>query len=343
MTLAQVVLHVGAHKTGTSLIQRFFEARPGFCQRHQIHCIRRSETNRLIGWGTRLESNPDGLRDRIREECERAGPYGMVLLSHENSLGRPFLAGQPGLYPEADRWAQVLRSALPDVQPRVIFYLRPLAAYVESYYLQTVQEGASHSFAEWETATVDVANVSWKPVVDALVKHFGQENVDLGDFRELEQGQDEFLRGFIGRLGIDLAVAPHYARIRNRSLSARGLQMALAINPMLRTLRERKSMRRYLQANFNNADDERARPMPDELRLALDNRDKAEYDALLRDFEHQRQLLTGDGARRPERPLWRKAVKRTRDLMFRTRRRRAHRIKLQKRNAAGRKVPRNRP
>lgn len=58
-----VVLHVGAHKTGTSLIQKYFRDRPEQLDPGAVTAIDRSEMKGLIGvWGHVVVDRPRVLR-----------------------------------------------------------------------------------------------------------------------------------------------------------------------------------------------------------------------------------------------------------------------------------------
>ena len=49
----RVVIHVGAHKTGTSLVQRYFNDDPQRTQALGIGFITRADTSQLLGWGNK--------------------------------------------------------------------------------------------------------------------------------------------------------------------------------------------------------------------------------------------------------------------------------------------------
>ncbi len=253
-----VVLHLGAHKTGTSLIQKYFRDRAGDFVGHRVTAVSRSDTNRLIGWGDMVRDKPMRLRHRLEAELRREPD--VVLVSHENSLGRPFDPETPGVYPHAAELAEALASATDGLDVSVVFYFRPMADFVESYYLQTIHEGAWHGFDEWY-ATVDPESLSWRPVVAALDRAFGAERTILGDFSEISDGQNEFLTRFIQRADIPLPPAVRYQPRRNASISELGLDIARTVNPLLTSKAQRRATRQFLQENFSNVDGDRARPM----------------------------------------------------------------------------------
>lgn len=242
-----VVLHAGAHKTGTSLIQKYFRDRPAVIEALNGYFVGRSRTNRLIGWGEIVEERPGLLRDAVREAAE----HRMVLLSHENSLGRPFVGDRSRLYPDAPRFAAALARSLKNENVHVIFHIRGQESFVESYYLQRVHEGYYGTFDEWLLG-VDLDNISWCPTVNGLVDAFGPDRVTVIDFDTIKAGQEQFITDFLDVIAPGHGVDVQYGSRRNPSISAEGLEIALKVNPLLESADERRAMRKFLQKEFNN-------------------------------------------------------------------------------------------
>jgi hypothetical protein len=276
----RVVYHIGAHKTGTSLIQKFMRDNPEPLAANRIHYLPRSEIEQLVGRGERLLTSPEDLAGRI-ETVAHAGRDRLLVTSHEDPLGRPIAPGGPHLYPSAPRLVDALRTLLAPYDTRVFLSIRPQADFLESYYLQLIHEGNHFSFADW-TSTFDVERVSWAPLVEMLRSAFGDTNVEIIDFRLITRGQNDFLREFFRRVDPDIEIDIDYRPRRNPSVSEKGLALALAANPLLRNHRERKAMRTFLQARFSN----RAYPRPQLLTEAERERIEAFY-------EHEYASLTG--------------------------------------------------
>ena len=272
----RTILHVGAHKTGTSLIQKYFRDKLTMIGDSSIGYVSRSDTNRLIGWGQHLLENPDRLRSRLAEELRS---HEKVFVSHENTMGHPFVDGRPGLYPHTAELAKALAAIAEPFDAGIAFYVRPLADFVESFYLQTIQQGATHTFGEW-WATIDAKQLWWTPVIEALDDAFGADRVIVGDFQEIAAGQNEFLRSFLVRCELPAPSMVNYRPIRNASISVRGLELALKINPYLENKDQRRAARDFLQAHFSNRTGERARPMPDDVRALLSAQNAPEYERL---------------------------------------------------------------
>jgi hypothetical protein len=278
----QVVVHVGAHKTGTSAIQKYLRDNRRTAQRHRIACISRSATNESIGWGGILRKDPTVLRRQILQASKNPW-YRTIIASHENTLGRPF-GNDPSaaecLYPDVFKFAEPLAAILHEFDGKVVFYLREQSAFLESYYLQHVHEGGSTPFSEW-LAKIDLDRMSWRPAVEHLRVIFGPHRVALGRFEEIKDGQDEFLRQFLLRVDDRITLEPTYDAHRNSSISARGLEIALRINPLLETHKERKIVRKFLQRHFSNRNQPRAVLLTPEQKGYIASRYSSENEALV--------------------------------------------------------------
>ena len=131
---------MGAHKTATSLIQKFLNNEEGFRKDNQIRHIDRTDSDTLIGLGDKLKKSPFVLRRRLLREGSYGSEGSTVILSHENALGRPFSRAS-GLYPKANGNAERLSKVAKHLPVKVIFYIRPLETFVTSYYMQSINEG----------------------------------------------------------------------------------------------------------------------------------------------------------------------------------------------------------
>lgn len=275
----RVVFHVGAHKTGTSLVQRYCRDHVRLLRRRRVGYLGRLALTDLVGWGPELLDDPDRLAGRVRS-IARNPLVRTVLASHENTIGRPFRRGEPtpALYPDAAPAVEALGEVLRPYRPTIVLSVRPQAEFLESYYLQTVQSGSHQPFARWFDR-LDPESLSWQPLVATLRAVF--DDVRILDFRLIRGGQDAYLRSFFDLAGLAFDLPPVEAAKRNASLSAKGLDLALAANRFLETPDERRSMRVLLQTNFSNLDYPRPALLTDEQRAAVDERYAREYDELV--------------------------------------------------------------
>lgn len=258
MSIRSVVLHMGAHKTGTSLIQKYLRDREKACVRAKIYAMPRSDGDALIGWGraSEVSNGSERLQAQILKAASDRFEY--FVLSHENSLGRPFVENADQLYPYARKRAANIRGSIGGKIPfRVVYYMRDQASFIESYYLQTIHEGSAIGFEDY-MKKLGAYRFSWAPVYYALCDTFGVENVVLKHFEtEIAKGQPEFLRGFLkSATAANLSSFGDfsYNPTRNPSIGDRGLELAKIINPHLVNTFERKLFRKVLQENFSNRD-----------------------------------------------------------------------------------------
>lgn len=279
MESARLVLHVGAHKTGSSLIQKFLRDRPRELRAHRIGYLSRQDLDPLVSRGSLERNDWSGLTSAV-DAAVAAGGTDVVIASHEGTMGPAFPRRDPSLYSRSAGLAPRLAEALGSHRPTVVVTLRPQADFVESYYLQSIHTGRHDSFASWLSG-LDLDRLSWRPLVDDLTAAFGADRVHVLDFRTIRDGQEAFVRRFLALAAPGRDVPVSYPAVRNASISGKGLELALAVNPLLTTHDERRSMRRFLQKHFSNRDFARPTLLGDELRAQLENRYAAEYDELV--------------------------------------------------------------
>jgi hypothetical protein len=136
-------------------------------------------------------------------------------------------------------------------------------------------------FSEWVKG-IDLDQLSWRPVAAALHASFGRDRVELIDFRIVKQGDEAFVRHVLNRVDPTLKVPMGELReAQNRSISAQGLDMALAVNPLLRSPAERHALRGFLQKHFSNVDSPRPALFDPAEKARVWDQYRAEYDELV--------------------------------------------------------------
>jgi hypothetical protein len=273
------VFHVGAHKTGTTLVQQYLLSNRESLARRGVRHVSRAELSPAIGWGEVLRREPAQLAEHLTSF--RTNPwYRVFVASHENIIGHPFIRGGRSLYPDADANAAALANVLKPFRAKVVLTVRPQHELLESYYLQSINLGGHDSFGKW-LARIDLDAISWQPVIDQLHDRFGANGVEVVDFAVIQQGQEHFLRHVLCRMHARLDRDVTYTRMRNPGLSGKGLSMALAARPYLHTPEERALVRSFLQRHFSNAQHPRPVLLTDRQRVELNERYDGEYAALV--------------------------------------------------------------
>ena len=278
-----VVCHLGAHKTATSLLQGFFKSKyKTLYEKEGVSLYPRRKTSKFIGWGEKIKPHTKKFREVITDGLNGNN---VVAISNEDALGHPIQAGAPSLYPDAEKYAKDLRHVLKDMDVKISYYIRSQEDYIQSYYLQLVHQGEFYTFNQFLEEKANIEKLSWMPIIEALANTFGEENVFVGYFNSIKKGQKAFLQEFSSTFfpGIDIPIA--YGKKHNFSISDRGLQMALRINPLLRKHGgETRRVRDFLQENFSNATEPRPILMTDSFKNEIKERYQEENEYILKKF-----------------------------------------------------------
>jgi hypothetical protein len=272
------VFHIGAHKTGTSVVQAYLDAKKEDLGAERLLVLTRKEMSAYVGYGHRLVADPTALIERVTEWRE-GDEFDALFGSYENLMGGVVLPDQPGLYPSARLNVSALASAVRDCRLKVIISIRPQHELLESAYLQTVHQGGHESFGEW-LGRIDLDAISWVPLVEFLHETLGEDNVTVIDFRTISDGQSAYIRQFLRAVDEKFDGPVDSSLIKNRSVSDKGLALALAANRHLMTDWQRRGMRKFLQKHFSNVDYPRPELLSTDQQHRLIDRYGSEYDRL---------------------------------------------------------------
>lgn len=272
----KIVLHIGAHKTGSTALQAALQANSDMLDGNEIVTIPRTLAAEMFVHEVLLEAR-DVIAD-INAET--------IVVTHEVMLGWPLgpvgklMPAYPYLYPEAKVRLQALSQVFDGMDVRVIYYIRDQASFLESFYIQCVQMGAAFSFDEW-VSKIDLSNLSWRPVVDEIRSHFP---VCIKRFEtEFSHSQSEAFRRFLAVTTPTLSKTEMgkviFEKPTNRSLNAVGLSMMTEINNMALPQKQRGELRAMLQRHVSNIGGSRPRLLSEEQRAIL-NAYRPENEAL---------------------------------------------------------------
>jgi hypothetical protein len=246
------VYHVGAHVTGARQIQRYLRENVDHLERLGLHCVPRALMGKLVGWGPKLVADPDRFGQELGSAWRSPGIDG-VLASHENTIGRPFADGGGGLYPDALPTLEALAEVSKTSRRTVVLSVRPQADFLESYYLQTVNEGEWHTFDDW-LDELNLDDISWLPLHEQLIGSFGVDAVRVLDFATFGPDPVAHVREFFRLIDVDLPTDLHVSPVHDPRHSEKGVRMALAANPYVRATDERMGLRAFLHKNFSDRD-----------------------------------------------------------------------------------------
>jgi len=255
-SVKHLVLHVGAHKTGTTLVQKALRAnREAFAARGYDVLIRNEYENLTEGLHSRWRRQGASISNVAKafKMVRDAANHDNLVISHEDILASVHSFRTGPLYAPA---GDVLRIALEVLQPErttVLLYVRRQDRFVESSYLQTVRVGSTKTFAEFmKPVTTD--NLRWDSLVETIKATVpAGSDVRVNYFESIKQLHSRpFVREFFLQTGADVSAKfPFNADAVNRGYSDAALKLALVGNAEL-DAEDRRKLRLFLDANFSN-------------------------------------------------------------------------------------------
>lgn len=258
----KVFIHFGAHKTGTTYLQRLMAGNSDFFNRRNSRFLAKKNAkpaiNSLIQWhwdlnkGADAPENPDEFVKFLKEL--KSGPGESVFLSYEGLLGRMDLGRTGSIYPSAHLSSKLIKEQLGGCDIKVAFCIRDYSDFVESCYKWLVKDGIQRSFDKFYEG-IDKSSLSWIPVVQALYDNFGKNNVYLWlyeDYRvkpmEIEREMLNFFYGDVAEGELQYNIEPE----ANVSFNERSLNTMLWLNRKISknedlTASERKALKNALK------------------------------------------------------------------------------------------------
>lgn len=242
--MKDVYLHLGAHKTGTSYIQRCLKESQDFFDKHEsmllLHRenIDESMVKDLMQWRKAEKAHKppkslDAYFQRIAQDDRDS-----CLLSYEGFLGTMDIGSSGTIYPHTQRVLDVMTKNLANQNIKVAFAVRSYSDYIESVYKWMLKKGlkaARQPFDEYLKG-VDLQEISWVPVVNALRETFGEENVLVWSQEKFQsdsaKGNLNMLRFFYGDSVTQSDIVSDIPDA-NTSLSAEGMHIIRLIHGVI--------------------------------------------------------------------------------------------------------------
>ena len=292
-------LHLGAHRTATTLIQRTVRANREWLTSKHVRayvlgdelCWRiRSYVNCLNGKG-----NEKSLRSYLEDQL--GGSHEKVIISDENIMGQA--TGVPPRHLYGDNAAQIrtLADLFGDRQVKVLFYLRDTSDFIGSCYSKYLGQMLScgkraQSFSDYLGETLTYSRFSWRPVLRDLTEAFGRENVLLGRYEWIREGVREYVSGFLKAMDIEVDAEEFHipAGRLNPSPSRLTIQIAANLQSLGFSSVSRAAMR-CLRAMDSWLRLPGVRPVPANLALCLRRQYEEDLKCIWRTTDHSYDLL----------------------------------------------------
>jgi hypothetical protein len=194
---------------------------------------------------------------------------GTPFLSYEGFLGHSALDRQEGIYPHADHAAHYLRRFTEGMQVTVLLIVRRQDTFIESCYAQQIKEGRCLSFEEFYYP-VSVNRLSWLKIADAFAQQFGQQSVKVMPFEAIYTEPEEFASNALSLLlGRPTSADIKPSSYRNPSISAKGIELARAVYPLLDNHIDRRKVQKFLFSQFSSATHGKANLLSDDDRSEI--------------------------------------------------------------------------
>jgi hypothetical protein len=236
----QIVIHVGTHKTGTTTIQDFLRANRRWF---------RTEGYLYIGSPLlfKMFKNRSYNSDLV-SECKKTFAVKTTafnrnkkfFISCENLSGDPWDG-----YKNSDIIAEMLRDIFPNFDVKIVLYLRRQDLFIESLYVQYIQQGGVLSFDEYYNNVSVGVDFNWLNLVEGFSKIFGKSALTIRVFETENMISHDLITDFCSTLNI----IPHIEErsAKNVSYARDILEYARLSNRHLGSS-AKKSLRRQLQA-----------------------------------------------------------------------------------------------
>lgn len=288
----QVTLHIGAHRTASSLLQSTLRRDASILQLRGLGQIHRrailnstfhDDVRRLIHGETRGATLTDGKQSFA--ELLRDSPRDVVLTNEDffESFNRPQFYRR--ITDALDYVCQI--AGTHDI--RVVLYVRNQVDYIESMFMQHIHLGHDRQFGPFLTRYLDF-DLSWKRVLDDIARVVGPENAVAVPYESVERvGATEFYRTFLSLCGVEdpsgleITEDETLDRRANRSYSQDALEIANVMNPQLDP-DGRRTLRQFLQENHSTATHPRPVLVPEGQRREILGRLRGDNEQLFAEY-----------------------------------------------------------
>ncbi len=208
--MAEVVIHIGTEKTGTTSIQHFLSENrepllakgilyPVLGSRKDAHFDLVNSVHPLDNGGRYMEfigspnHSTDFLWGKLRD-CIAANPTKKIVLSAEHFSSR--------LRGNALKYISDFFNAL-GIRPKIVIYLRPQADFIESSYSTEIKAGGTRVFKKvLEQYKTQPMRYNYKDLVGLWEEYFGKEAITIIPYEKSFIGND-IRRHFLQLLGVD--------------------------------------------------------------------------------------------------------------------------------------------
>lgn len=259
-------IHVGTHKTASTLVQSILKRRRHTLHRQAIH---------FESWGYSLGKQllrgaplaPETLAS-FRGNLEArlgARPEPVAILSAESLCGNPYDG-----YRNIGSIASDLREITRSFHVQIVIAVRRQDDFLSSIYGQSIKEGGVASFEEFVSGGLLDA-LDWNRLALAYREWFGCDRVRLVRYERLAERPSHAVEVLFDGCGRSFVCCARVADRVNPSLSRTGIEMARRCNELI-DAGERRRFRHFLETHFSKRPGEDAGVLDEAMRRSVQRR-----------------------------------------------------------------------
>jgi len=225
----KINIHVGAHKTATTYIQKVLRANRETLSRHGIKYIpmqniRKNLTRKILAYKYRGESRSStviGIREYIGEKFTEN--YRTLVISDENLIGScREIHIRSDLYPGAADRLQLLAEALHTYDINVFICVREYVDFFPSAYSEYLRHNDFIRFEKF-LGGIDPKREYWARVVNNIAGVFGVSKTHVWRYEDFRKGVKRVMADLIASDDVTLLYDIEDARPSMSDLSIRAL------------------------------------------------------------------------------------------------------------------------
>jgi len=225
----RVNLHIGAHKTATTFIQKVLRASKGSLSGHGVKYVPMQNVRKNVTHGIRAHKNRGVSRSatvtRIREYVESRFPddYTTLVISEENLVGNcRELYTKSDLYPDIAVRLQLVAEALQVYEVDVYFCMRGYVDFLPSAYCEFLRH---NDFITFETflGGVDPDKHYWVGVIDRISGVFGSDHTHVWAYEDFRKHSERIMAELVSSADIRFTYDIEDARLSMSDMSIRAL------------------------------------------------------------------------------------------------------------------------
>jgi len=183
----KIKLHIGAHKTATTYMQRLLETNRSLLLKEKIHLSIHSNPRKtwmydLLSCADEEKKNSD-ISSIINEKPEE----GLWLISDEDISGTSYqLKLFPHIYPKLQKRLSCFKNIFPNDIIEIYFSIRSYENYYRSTYLEVVRNKGYMPFTDYYNEEHYKDN-SWVKVIEQMVSVIPESQITLWCYEDFSQ------------------------------------------------------------------------------------------------------------------------------------------------------------